>query len=563
MSFDERRLSAPARSRRQALAWPAIYTVALIVATVVVVGPGALAWRDGFIAWSAPTARHFAYGDHVQTTYYLWLWEHAIATRSHLPFVDPFQLAVTSRHLWQPFGWPLIVVSLPMAAIGGPIAAFNATVVASLVGSGWASYLLCRQLGGSRPAGAVAGFALAFAPVRLVQAATHLNGLLLPLVPLTFLFVHRALLDPDDARGRRAARWAVAVQLSLVASGELQLIFLTDAVLLAFAALFVRRAPAGRLRQLAPLGVGCLAWTLVLVDLVAVAVILPARVHRTAVERASFAPHLADLMHKGVNWDRLEMYAYPGAVITALSLVGLLNRRRRRRAGRLPLLVLAVGLVAFVPSLPAGHLFRNVYDMVPLLSLGRTPGRILVIGAVLLAPLAGRAIDVVRGPGPRLALCAAILVAIVIDAPSVFARDETGGNPLKAVTSGAVVLHLPFTRPSDVTGSVVSMAVIEHPGPTPEGYAPQATPAMQKAQLPLQRLGVLPIDSCTWRAAAQRYHLAYVAVEVSFSDAVPTAAQSSGRSIATALSRSAGFEAISDADGVQVFRIDVSRLPCR
>jgi hypothetical protein len=289
----------------------------VLTATVVVIGPSALAWSRGFMAWPAPYTSTIPVGDHLQTAYYLWLWHHALTSRAHLPWLDPFQFAATGHLTYQPFGWPLVLFSLPIDLLSGPVAAYNGLVLAAFVGSAGATYALVRALGGSRAAAAVSGIAFAFAPFRLVQAATHINALLAPLLPFSLLLVERAL--KRESRDARRAAWATAVvHVSLVASGELHLAVYATILLAGYLALRLPGVPRIRLRLLLP-PTGALVIGTVLVAWLEYTYVLRPSIAaggRTLEEALFFAPRVADLFIRQVAWPTFEHYAYPGAVIS-------------------------------------------------------------------------------------------------------------------------------------------------------------------------------------------------------------------------------------------------------
>ena len=73
---------------------------------------------------------------------------------------------------------------------GSPVVAYNLTFLLTFPLSGWAAYLLGRELTGRRDAAWLAGLAFAFAPYRMDQLA-HLQVLASFWMPLALLGLHR------------------------------------------------------------------------------------------------------------------------------------------------------------------------------------------------------------------------------------------------------------------------------------------------------------------------------------------------------------------------------------
>ena len=101
------------------------------------------------------------------------------------------------------------LLALPLWPLG-PVAAYNGGLLIGLTLTGYAMYLLARDLACSRPAALVAGIVLLTAPVHLVGLRGHLAKVFLGLMPLACLALRRSL-DP-----RRSAVWAAAFALSVV-----------------------------------------------------------------------------------------------------------------------------------------------------------------------------------------------------------------------------------------------------------------------------------------------------------------------------------------------------------
>jgi hypothetical protein len=548
--------------------WPLLYAGLVLVAFVVVVGPSALAWNDAFIAWPVTFPASIAPGDHLQMSYYLWLWEHAVTTLDHLPWVDPFQFAAGGHAGAQPFGWPLVVVSLPVGLLFGPVAAYNAVVVAAFVAGAGATYALARRLGTSQAAAAVAGFAFAFAPFRLVQATAHVNALLAPLLPLLLYCAERALRGDD--RSFRWAAWAtVAVQVSIMASGELHLAIFSAALIAFYVAVRAPGAPAGRLRNLAVPGIALVAGTAVVAGLMYVFVLEPsvAAGGRTLEETATFAPRLGDVVTRDVAWLRFERYAYPGLVIAGLAVVGAVaawrtSGRRLLGVGLVALAVVPLAL-ALAPGLEGHPLIQDAYRAIPLLSFSRVPGRILIVTALALAVLAALAVDLIGRDKLRWALATAAMVAIVADAPDgLFDRNPAGLTAASQAPPGSTILNLPPFDPGDYAGSVYTFELTRSPGPRPGGYSPFVTPGARRAQATTVALTELPVDPCRWRAVVDDLGIDHVAVHLDLYGEGPERWPADGEALAAALDATPGFTEVAREGEVVLFAVDAETLDC-
>lgn len=557
-------------ARHRRVAWALGYAALVAVGVVVVVGPGALAFDDGFIAWpvTLPDAT-VSPGDHLQTTYYLWLWQHALATLDHLPWFDPFQFAASGHAGAQPFGWPLVLAWLPVSLLAGPVAAYNALAVGAFVACAGATYALARRLGASAPAAAVAGFAFAFAPFRLVQAATHVNALLAPLLPL-LLWCAEVALRGGDRSVRRAAVGTVAVQLSIMASGELHLAVFATGLLAAYVALRLPGTSPERRRRLLVPAVALVVGTGLVAAVMYAFVLQPsvAAGGRTLDEASSFAPRPADLTRRQVDWASFERYAYPGAAIGGLAALGAAAAMRhgRRRGLAAGLVVLAAGatVAALAPALDAVAPLQAAYRAIPFLSFSRVPGRILVVTALALAVLAGFAVDLVRPGRWRLVAATLAVAALLVDAPrDVFERNPAGPTALDSLEPGTTVLDLPPFDPGSYSGSVYTFLLTRSPGPRAGGYSPFVRPAAREAQARTAPLADVPVDPCRWQEVARHLGIDHVAVHLDLYGPLDGQWPADGRALVDALASTPGFTPVSEAGQTVVLAVDPDRLVCR
>ena len=101
------------------------------------------------------------------------------------------------------------VLALPFWPLG-PVAGYNGGLLIGLTLTGYAMYLLARDLDCSRPASIFAGIVLLTAPVHLVGLRGHLAKVFLGLMPLACLALRRSL-DRE-----RSAVWSAAFALTVV-----------------------------------------------------------------------------------------------------------------------------------------------------------------------------------------------------------------------------------------------------------------------------------------------------------------------------------------------------------
>lgn len=545
--------------------WLLLLAFTTLLGAAFVIGPSNLAVGGSFMAWQPPVHTAVAPGDHLQIAYYTWLWEDGVRS-GHLPWNDVYQFTATGNMTRQPFGWPLVLVSVPVSLVLGPVAAYNALVIAAFIAAALAAAALARALGTSRAAAAVAGFAFAFAPFRVMQATSHFNALLAWLLPLLLLCIEKAL---QGGRGQKRWAWgAVAVGLSVIGAGELHLAVFAAGM---SAVYLLGRLPAARAearRLLSPwlVLVGCGA---VLVAAQERFILAPSVAHggRSTDEAAFFAPRLGSLVTRfGTTASQeFERYAYLGAVIGLLALLGLLVHVRRRPALVAALVALVAGSVflAVSPSVTGRPGLQRVYRLVPFLSYSRVPGRIMIVAALALAVLGAFAIDRVSDGRLRIALAALAAAAIVVDVPGgLFERNPVVRHALPAVTRHDRVLELPAFPSGHFSGAVYTFGIIDDPAPRVGGYSPFVTGGADAAQGATARLSDLPVDACVWRGAVNRFGLTRVAVHRSLYGEHPLLWQGDGEQVVAALRATPGFTQVAEKRDVVVFKVDAAGFTC-
>ncbi len=530
-----------------------------------VVGPANLAWTAGFIAGTnAPPRPGIPPGDHLQTAYNLWLWKDSITTLTHWPWWDPYLYGAISRGLPQPFGWPIVLYTVPVTLAWGPVAGYNAAVVAGFLLAAVMMFALCRTLGCGPAAAAVGGFAYAFAPFRILQGAVHANAMLAWMLPLLLVCYENAL----TRRGKRAtvAAWmAVAVQVSIIFSGEFHLA--NYSVLLSAAWLLARapRIPREHLRTLlAPAAVGVVAMSAA-VAVEFVLVIGPAVAEgRSSAEAFAYAPRLVDFLRPDPVGIGNERYVYLGVVIALLALRGFRVMvadagNRRVLAWLLAAGVLAACFLAVSPGAPV-EAIREVYRYVPVLSFSRTPGRIAFLTAMFLAVLAAFAVEDLPSKRARRLVAVLASTLIALDAPrGLYTLLPGPVRPIPGIARGATVLDLPAFDAVDVHASVYSFYLMSRPGPRVGGYSMLATPAARERQLASSVLQETPIDRRVWHDQAAELGFQYVAVHKRlFALAGRTG---HGVQLVDTLTATPGFRLVSARDEIVVFEVSSAQIP--
>jgi hypothetical protein len=327
---------------------------------------------------------------------------------------------------------PLVsVLSWPLQKLFGLGVAANLVQLAGVVLSGFAAYLLAEHVTGNRPAAFVAGAAFTFAPYRFLHVAhydlSHLEFLPFGILALLLLY--------ETPNRRRAVIFGVVVGLTLL-TNLYYFMFLLIACAVVAAWRWretLRRETAVRLAQAA--GVAAVVGAPLLVfmarDLLVFHSLDPIRdwghadnysanlwswVTPSAVQRLWGDRFL----HVDTMWTGGERTAFPGFIVLALAVVGVIWAGRRRRGpgdrgcppdrggvSRQGLWLALAGvfvLLSFGPFLHVGHRqgarfirygIRYSYPMpywllnsVPVLNGVRVPGRFSVVAILALDVLA-------------------------------------------------------------------------------------------------------------------------------------------------------------------------------
>ena len=159
-----------------------VAAAAYLFATLLMTFPLALSWRTALPAGD---------GDLWQNYWNLWWWKQCL-----LEGMNPFQ----TPYLFFPNGTDLIfhthspfnqVLSMPVNLLFGEAAAYNFCVVFALTVSGFATYLLVREITSDGRAAFLAGLVFAYFPNLVEQTQEHLNLFTIQFIPLALFYLLR------------------------------------------------------------------------------------------------------------------------------------------------------------------------------------------------------------------------------------------------------------------------------------------------------------------------------------------------------------------------------------
>ena len=416
---------------------------------------------DRFLGYGVAREGRVTPGDHLQTTWQLWLPGHQLA-RGAAPWLDPYSFQPEVEPRVNFAGWPFALVFGPLEALLGTVAGWNAFVLLTYVGAGGCAALWLRALGLGLGPALVGGLAFALAPYRVAQSAGHLLGPISLLLPLALYGIER-----------RRAWLAVAALVSIPLSGQVHLAL--GAIPFALAYALVRRRPReGIAAAVAAVAGGFVVWALSLRD----------TVERPFAEVERYSASLGDFVSRDPG--EFERFVYLGWLVPLAALAGLVGLCCSNTSLRSRPLAAVLGLGALVPCLLAlganvpgyGFLWRHT----PLHST-RVPERLLPIACLSLAALAAVAVACVVSTQarPRLAAAAAVaLVFVDLWVPLYDALNADEDNAVFAAVREAPpgrLLELPVLPPDAYAGSVYLYYAMQAPRERPLGYATSAPPA--------------------------------------------------------------------------------------
>jgi hypothetical protein len=181
------------------------------------------------IAWRfADALPGYPPGDNFHYLWELWYPAHAIFDLHRSPFID--------SKILSPFGFDLIrqqdlspatvLLFMPLTRAVGEVVAYNLIVLMSFPLTAYGTYLLCRELWGSRLAAVVAGTAVGFCVYRVSHAMGHLSLVTTQWIPFFLFYLERSIRRPTIGNGLLAGifyslsalvTWYYAVGCAIVA----------------------------------------------------------------------------------------------------------------------------------------------------------------------------------------------------------------------------------------------------------------------------------------------------------------------------------------------------------
>ena len=397
-------------------------------------------------------------GDHLQTSYNLWLVGHQLE-HGRAPWRDPYSFQPEVKPRWNLAGWPFGYVYWPLHALVGSVLAWNVFVLLGFLGAGGFTALWLREVGCTRGASLAGGLAFAMAPYLQAQwSAGHLLAWIAMLLPLSLYALERA---------RKGSEWwlflAGGALVSIPLSGQLHLAL---AAIPFFAAYALVRKPWAALLAVPALGAGLLA------DALAVQ-------GTTGASGRQFrqVEHYSASVPDFLSRDRhlLEGIVYVGWTVAVLAVAGLVALVIRRRWG----MALVLGLGALIPILFAlgGNLpgYHFIWAHVPGLRNTRVPERMMPIACLALAGLLAVAVSRLRWPGA--AAIVVVLLLVDLRLGMFHPTDADPHNPVYAALqqhSPGRLLEFPVFDAGSQSASVYLYYLMQAPHEHPSGYSTTA-----------------------------------------------------------------------------------------
>jgi hypothetical protein len=184
---------------RQSALWLAGVVIGYALVTLIATWP-----LIGHLRTAFPGAR----GDQFEKTYLLWHTAHALVRGQNPGF---FRLLVYPNGAFSAVRFAqlaLFVLAAPLTLILAPVAAYNVVFLLSYVLTGAAGYLLCLDVNGDRRAAAFGGLLLMLFPLRVAHALDgHVEFASLYMIVLYMLMLRRTLRQPSTRSAVFTGLW--------------------------------------------------------------------------------------------------------------------------------------------------------------------------------------------------------------------------------------------------------------------------------------------------------------------------------------------------------------------
>jgi hypothetical protein len=433
-------------------------------------------------------------GDGWQETWEMWWMDRAIQTGTppyHFATLYAPTGATNYLHSFNPIE---IILTLPVQWVAGPIASYNTACLLALVMTAFGTYLLCRDVSGSRYAGFAGGLVLGFAPHQFGQLLGHMDVASIQFFVLGVWCLYRSF----EARGQRVWVWllwsAVCVAASVLSHPYALIRAIVVMLLMGLYWSFKHRNEAGGWRPLAG------TFLAIVIGLAVVSPLLyamagqltgpdaPRRRDVPAEIEAERQIFSADLMaylipspfnpiwrqasmdaQRTITGGYAEQIVFPGYVALALGVVSLLARSTRRRAIFWGLVAVVGFLLSLGPVLRVWGSNTGIpmpaalFYLLPGSFMVRVPSRLSIILMLGLAVCVALGIKAIKGSSlPHIRKQALLLIFPLLigfeffPGPYPLGSFESGRFKVEPwherVASGklqeAAVLHVPF-EPGD------------------------------------------------------------------------------------------------------------------
>jgi hypothetical protein len=228
------------RSRRTFCAHLVVFVICILLGTVFTL-PGSLSPGSVLLGYA---------GDNFQHAWFLWHFSRAIAHANN-PFYTRLILYPNRVNLAWSTTDPLAgTLALPLSLIGGPVLAYNLSVILQLALSAFFARLLCLEITRDETAALFGGAIFGFSPFFLAHALGHLSLITAFPIPLFVLILDRIFTD-EHASWRLGVMLGLAMLLAALAHYDFAVLCLVVAIFWLAIELFthVRHEPLQILRR--------------------------------------------------------------------------------------------------------------------------------------------------------------------------------------------------------------------------------------------------------------------------------------------------------------------------
>jgi hypothetical protein len=407
-------------------------------------------------------------GDTFQHAWFLWHFARALGHGTNPFFTNLIYYPNRVNLMWSTVVPVASILALPTSWLGGPVVAYNVSLLVQLALASLFAYLLCLRICGNLIAAVIGGVCFGFSPWLMGEALGHLSLVTAFPIPLYFLALDNVLRTRDD-------RWlrGVWLGLALFLSAMAHYNYTVFCGLLTVVILCVDFASAGFAllqRVWKPLLAGAVTFSLFFFPFFI-------SMWGSAADRPKsrnfdlIAQHSADLFgwfvpswnhillgHFARSWNLglftagYEGVTYLGPVILLLALIGFWIGRRRQRNWTIRLLTTAItfSALALGPRIRVwGHATAIpgpglIFYMSPFAKFVSSPARFHVVVMLCLSGLVSLGVAFLlqrlSSHAGRVALIATICVALALDLLTL---------PFPVVTSAASVRNRGFGIPID------------------------------------------------------------------------------------------------------------------